>query len=183
MFKMLPFTKRLIPTLCLSFALFSCDKIDELTKFTITDEFETTIPAGPATLLPADIETPPISTNAEKELANNNSRIDMIESVKMKNMQFYLFNPEGRRFDFLRDVELFISADGLPERKIAFASNIPDSVTNLLLLTCEEVELEQYIKKGTYRIRLSVTTDKILNEDIKLRISSKYRVDARVFGV
>lgn len=175
--------KRLILTIILAFALFSCEKIDELTKFTVTDEFETTITAGPASLLPADIETPPVSTNAEKELSNNNSRIDMIESVKMKNMQFYLFNPEGRSFDFLRDVELFISADGLPEKKIAFASNIPDSVTNLLQLTCEDVELEQYIKKGTYRIRLRVTTDKVLNDDIQLRITSSYRVDARVLGV
>lgn len=165
------------------FALFSCDKVDELTRFTISDDTEITVKAGVATLLPFDITTPPITSNAETELTMRNGNMDMIESLKMEEMRLNILSPQNRTFDFLKDMEMFIAADGLPERRIAFVFDVPETVTNVLRLTVEDLELEEYIKKGKYTIRVKITTDKVINEDIKVRIQSKYRVDAKILGV
>jgi hypothetical protein len=161
----------------------SCDKLNKLTQFTLTDQFETTIKAGLATALPTDVDTPPVSSNAEKELTTNNSRVDMVQSVKMQSLQLLLTAPSGRKFDFLKDIELFISADGLPEKRIAYDMAIPDTVDNVLVLKCENPDLEAYIKKLTYRVRMRVTTDKILNENINVRVVSTYLVDAKILGI
>ncbi len=193
-----PFLERYLPIICsnctnmktitllltfFAFSFISCEKIDKLTQFTINDQFETTIKAGLATLAPTDMETPPVTSIAEKELTMNNSRIDMIESVKLEELKMVIFDPTGRTFDFLKDIEIFIAADGLPEKKIASANNLADDVTNTIRLTTENVELEQYLKKGTYTIRMRVTTDKIINQDIKVRSTAKFFVDAKVLGL
>lgn len=176
--------KQFIATLFLfALSLVSCDKVDKLTQFTINDKSSMTISAGAATLLPFDVSTPPVNSVAEKEMTMNNSRIDMIESVMLEELKLVISSPSGRTFDFLKDIEIYISADGLPEKKVAFANAIADNVTNTIRLTTEKVELEQYIKKGTYNIRTRVTTDKILNEDINIDITSKYRIDAKILGV
>lgn len=171
-------------TLIMSMILFvGCDKVDRLTHFTLNDQFETTIKAGFATMLPADIETPPVTSNVEKEMGSRNSRVDMIESVTMKSMQMILYAPDGKNFDFLKDIELFISAEGLPEKRIAYFTEIPDTIQNTLILKCENQELESFIKKGSYHIRMRVTTDKILHEDIGVRVVSSYFVDAKILGI
>ena len=164
-------------------SLFSCEKVDKLTQFSITDKSEITISAGAATMLPFDVNTPPVNSVAEKEMTMNNSRIDMIESVQLEELKMVIATPAGRTFDFLRDIEIYISADGLAEKKIAFSNAIADDVTNTIRLSTEKVELEEFLKKGTYKIRTRLTTDKILNEDIKVNITSKYRIDAKILGV
>ena len=68
----------------LALSLFSCEKVDKLTQFSITDKSEITISAGAATMLPFDVNTPPVNSVAEKEMTMNNSRIDMIESVQLE---------------------------------------------------------------------------------------------------
>ncbi len=171
----------LLSLFALAFA--SCEKVDKLTQFTINDQFETTIPAGIAALSPRDLNTPPVTSVADKELTMNNSRIDMIESVKLQELKLVIFEPTGRTFDFLKDIEIFIAAEGLDEKRIAYSLNMADDVTNTIRLSLDNVELEQYLKKGTYTIRMRVTTDKIINQDIKVRTTAKYFIDAKVLGL
>lgn len=172
----------LLPLLAVSLMMVSCDKLHQLTQFTVTDQFDTKISAGLATMLPTDIATPPVTSNAEKELSANNSHINMIESAKLKAMDLTIIDPIGVNFDFLKDLELFISADGVPEKRIAYVFNVPDTVGSSLPLNCDDVELQAYIKKGTYTVRMRVTTDKLLNKDITIRINSKFRIDAKILG-
>lgn len=174
---------RLLILLVFSLCTISCNKLHQLTQFTVTDQFETKISAGLATMLPTDIATPPVSSNAEKELSANNSHASMIESAKLKAMDLTITDPIGVNFDFLKDLELFISADGLPEQRIAYVFDVPDTIGNSLPLNCENVELQAYIKKGTYTVRMRVTTDKILNKDITIKVNSKFRIDAKILGL
>lgn len=173
----------LFSLLLISFTMLSCDKLHQLTQFTVTDQFETKISAGLATMLPTDIGTPPVSSNAEKELSANNSHANLIESAKLKSMDLTITDPLGVNFDFLKDLELFIAADGLPEQRIAYVFDIPDTIGNTLQLNCENAELQAYIKKGTYTVRMRVTTDKILNKDITIQVNSRFRIDAKILGL
>ncbi|KYP15636.1 hypothetical protein [Flavihumibacter sp. CACIAM 22H1] len=176
--------KRIMAVLALaSIGFGSCEKIDKLTQFTVTDRTELKIEAGAATLLPYDVYTPPIYSEASRELTMNNSKADMLESVTLQEFRMVISVPVGRSWDFLKDIEVFIDADQLPEKRIAFEKDITDHINGVLLLKSDNVQLADYLKKGTYIIKTRLTTDKIITEDLNVSITTKYAVDAKVLGL
>ena len=44
-------------------------------------------------------------------------------------------------------------------------------------------ELKPYLLKEKYRIRLKVTTSKIMNTDVTVKLASTFRVNANIMGV
>ena len=61
--------------------------------------------------------------------------------------------------------------------------DITDQINATLLLTTEDVQLTEYLKKGTYIIKTKLTTDKILTDDLDVSITTKFAVDAKVLGL
>ncbi|MCG7858956.1 hypothetical protein MD537_18410, partial [Flavihumibacter sediminis] len=66
---------------------------------------------------------------------------------------------------------------------IAWKEGIPDTIGNELALECTTEELKDYLVQDKYKLRLEVKTDKIVNQDIKIRIESLFRVDAKILGL
>jgi hypothetical protein len=163
--------------------LASCKKLKELTHFNLTYNCETTIQSGAATMLPFDAFTPEITTQSESEFEGHKTTRHLIESVKLSEMTLTIISPEGRNFDFLNDLEIFISADGQEEMLIAEKHNIPDAVGSQLILEVRQDELKPYLTGEKYKLRLRVTTDKLINQDVGVRITSTFRVDANVLGL
>lgn len=176
--------KRIITVLSLAaFGLGACEKVDKLTQFTVTDRTELKIEAGAATLLPYDLYTPPVYSEASRELTFNNTKAEMLESVKLQEFRMVITQPFGRSWDFLKDIEVFIDADQLPETKIAFETEITDQINATLLLKTADVQLTDYLKKGTYIIKTRLTTDKLITDDLDVSITTKFAVDAKVLGL
>lgn len=176
--------KRILVMLSLvAVGLSACEKVDKLTQFTVTDRTALKIEAGPASLLPYDLYTPPVYSEASRELTFNNTKAEMLESVTLEEFRMVITQPFGRSWDFLKDIEVFIDADQLPEKKIAFEMDITDQINATLLLTTEDVQLTEYLKKGTYIIKTRLTTDKILTDDLDVSITTKFAVDAKVLGL
>lgn len=174
----------LLPVLAFSImTLFSCKKLQKLTQFDLTYNSEATISAGIAASLPFDVFTPDITTQSESAFNGHHTSSNLIESVKLKQMKLSVTSPEGRSFDFLKDIEIYISADGEEEIMVAAKHNIPETVGSELLLDPADAELKPYLIKDKYKIRLKVTTDKIVNEDVKLNIGSTFHVDANILGL
>ncbi|MFT3703245.1 MAG: hypothetical protein QM802_12785 [Agriterribacter sp.] len=176
--------KKVMAALLLATTIFaSCKKLKDLTKFDLNYNTQTTIQAGVATALPFDVFTPDVTTESQSEFQGHNTASNLIESIKLKKMNLTITSPNGRKFDFLKDIEIYLSADGEEEILVAHKYDIPDTVGNELQLDAGTDDLKNYLTKDKYKLRLKVTTDKVINEDINVNIGTTFTVDANILGL
>lgn len=169
--------------LAASLFLGSCKKLAELTKFNVSYDTECTVDAGVTTFLPFEIRTPDVTTESESQYEGRNTARNLIQSVQLNKLQMTIISPEGRNFDFLNDIEVYISSEGNEEVLLAQKHDIPENQGNPLVLDPASVELKKYLMSDAFTLRLKVVTDKVVNEDIKLKISSTFKVDANIMGL
>jgi|TARA_R100000544_G_C2211735_1_gene52361 hypothetical protein len=175
--------KKIVILVLLSIGLCSCDKIDDLTKFDLDYTTQYTIASGAILDVPFDVLTPEVTTDSESEFESNDTRKDLIESIKLKKLTLNLRTPVSGNFNFLNEITIFIKADGLPEQVIASASDIPEDNLRSIDIETENVELKAYIKKDSYSLRVRTTTDRIISEDHEIDIRTVFRVDAKILGI
>ncbi len=133
--------------------------------------------------LPLDIVTPEMQTNISQELENNNSNKEQIESVKLEEMLLTVASPAGQDFSFLKNIRLYISADGLGEKEIANKDNIPENVGSEMKMDIINVELKEYLKKDKISFRVAATTDKAITQNINVNVANRFFVDAKILGL
>ncbi len=168
-------------SLCLF--LSSCDKVDELTNFTVDFEQEGILPASTVVNVPVDIVTPPIETNHEQTYSDYNTAVDLIESVKLNKIHLTIKSPEGGNFDFLKSAEIYLKSDGLETIKIASVSDVPDGLTELELDVDSDADLKPYYESGEITTELKAETDKVITEDHTIQCLIQIKIDAKILGV
>lgn len=161
----------------------SCDAVDELTKFDLDYTTNYTIEASTVVDVPIDILTPEVTTNAEEEFESNDTRKDLIESIKLKTLTLSLNTPQDGNFNFINDITIFIRAEGLAEVAIASATDLPENAARRVELDTDNVELKEYIKADSYTLRTMTTTDGVITEDHNIDIRTVFRVDAKILGI
>jgi hypothetical protein len=166
------------------FTLFvSCDKLDELTKFNMEYSQRATIPSSTGINLPFDVFTPEMETNSESKFAVNDTRKDLIEEIKLTELELLIVSPDNADFSFLNSIEVFISSDGLEEIQIASLSDVPEDVGNSITLNTSDIDLKEYIKKDEFSLRLNTVTDELMSTDHELEVNSTFFVDAKILGL
>lgn len=163
--------------------LFSCDKLDELTKFDMEYSQRTTIPSSMGIDLPFDIYTPETETNSESKFEVNDTRKDLIEEIRLTELELVIITPTDSDFSFLNSIDVFISAEGLDEIKIASQPEVPENVGNTLNLETMDVDLKEYIKKDQFSLRLNTVTDEFISSDHEIEVNSTFFVDAKILGL
>ncbi|MGB5554126.1 MAG: hypothetical protein WBM83_05650 [Flavobacteriaceae bacterium] len=163
--------------------LSGCSKIDELTKFNMDYKQQVTIPSSTGINLPFDMFTPDTETNSESEFSVNDTRKDLIEEIKLIKLELIINSPETADFSFLESIEVYISAEGLDEVKIADQTNIPEDTGNVLQLNTADLDLKEYIKKDKFNLRLNTVTDELISQDHELAVNSTFFVDAKILGI
>ncbi|MBM1104789.1 hypothetical protein JQC67_01440 [Aurantibacter crassamenti] len=166
----------------LAIIVFSCDKLDELTKFSIDYDAQVTIPSSAGINLPFDVLTPDTETNSESKFESNDTRKDLIEEIKLTELQLVITSPDDTDFSFLESIEVYIDADGLDEIKIASKYEVPESGSTLDL-DVSDVDLKEYIKKDSYNLRLNTVTDEAMSQDHDINVKSTFFVDAKILGL
>lgn len=162
--------------------VFSCKKIDKLTQFDMDYDSSVTVESTLGINVPFNIYTPDITTNSESTFESNNTHKDLIESISLKTMTMSISNPAGDDFSFLKSIEIYISADGLSDVKIAWKDDISDNTTELNLET-SSTDLKDYVKKDSFKLKVTTTTDEVLTHDYTIDIHSVFFVDAKILGV
>jgi hypothetical protein len=175
--------KIFIPLFLFFTLLLSCEAIDELTKFDLDIQTSASIPATTLIDIPFDVQTPDVTTNSQSTFENNNTNRDLIESIKLTRMQLSITSPDDGNFNFIREIRIFIEADGLEEIEIANALDLENTNSNTLLLQSERQELREYLIKDSYQLRIQTITDETINQTHNITIDSKFRVDANILGV
>lgn len=175
--------KIILVLIAASVGLVACKALKKLTQFRVNYATSFTIPSSIVVNVPLDILTPEMQTNISQELENNNSNKDLIESVKLEEMRLTIASPAGQDFSFLKDVRLFISADGLAERQIAFKENIPENVGGEIVMDIIDEELKDYLKKDKITLRAKATTDKLITQNVNVNVANRFFVDAKILGL
>jgi hypothetical protein len=167
-------------TVCL---LNSCDIIDELTKFNMEYNSTVEIESTANLNLPFDVFTPDVETNSESEFEVNDTRKDLIEDIRLRKLDLDITSPSDQDFSFLESVEIFISAEGLQEIRIAYMDEVPETIGNLISLDVEDVDIKEYIKKDKFNLRLNTVTDEVLTNDCSIAVKCIFFVDAKILGI
>lgn len=164
------------------FAISSCDKVDELTKFDIEYNSKVVIPASTGIDLPFNVFTPDMETNSESKFEINDTRKDLIEEIKLTELQLVITSPTDADFSFLNSIEVYISAEGLDEIKIA-EKEVEENVGSTLDVEVFDIDLKEYIKKDEFNLRLNTVTDEVINTDHEIDVNSTFFVDAKILGI
>ena len=179
-----------IISLLLAFSVFlgGCKLIDKLTQFNVSYSTNFTIPATNVLGLPIPIlniiQPDEVTTNSTQTFTNNNTRSDLIEEVLLKKLVLTITSPSAQKFDFLKSADLFISADGLPEIKVASVDNINDAtVGNTIEMVPSAQDLKEYLKKSKITIRVAATADKTTDNSITVKVDATFFVDAKILGI
>jgi hypothetical protein len=160
-----------------------CKKLDQLTEFNMDYTTSVIIPASNVIGLPLDLTSPESTTNSQSTFANNNTQTDHIQEVHLTKMTITVSSPSGVDLSFLKSVELYVKADGLDEKEIAWNNDVPDNVGTTLSLNVTGDDLKDYIKKDKISIRIKAVTDKETYSDYTIDIYSLFKVNAKILGI
>jgi len=161
----------------------ACKEVDKLTQFNMDYDESVTIPSTIGINLPFNLFTPPITTNSTESFEVNDTRKDLIEQIILKEMTLSISSPSGEDFSFLKSIEIYMSADGLDEIKVAWKDTIDNSVGNSIALETSSSDLQEYIKKDDINLKVTTVTDELILTDYEVNIHSNFFVDAKILGI
>ncbi len=154
---------------------FSCDK---LLTFDISDSTTITIDANPLPFeSPVEIPTPDVTTNSESEFAQNDTKVDLVKEIILKRLALTITSPSDKTFSFLKSIEIYISAEGEDETKLAWNNDVRSDAKSIELETTSE-PLDRYVKKDSYKLRTTVTTRETLTQSVDIKIDFTFQVTA-----
>lgn len=164
----------------LALLIVSCNEVDKLLTFTISNQTEFKINSGIPFNTPFEVPTPDVTTNSTTEFSNNNTKADLVKDVKLQELKLTITNPIDKTFSFLKSINMFISADGQKEILLASLDNI-NVTTNTINLNCTTERLDNYIKASSYKIRTQVVTKETLTQETTVKANMKFKVTADPF--
>lgn len=160
--------------------LTSCNAVDDLLTFTISNNASIQIKSTSPINLPSEIVTPDVTTNSSAEFKNNNTKASLVKDVKLKSLKLTITDPEGKTFTFLKSIHLYISTTDSDEIELAYQDNI-NSTANTIDLISTDARLDSYIKADQYKIRTKVTLKETLTKDVTVKADMKFNVTADPF--
>ena len=175
--------KRIILFLLLPLLFMQCKRLSEFTKFDMEYDETVVIPSTIGINLPFNIYTPPVNSKSESEFEFNDTRKDLIEEITLTTLELTITSPESGDFRFLRSIEIYLAADSLEEILVAWKDNIPSDIDKFLELETSSADLQEYIKKDAFKLRVETKTDQIIESDHEVQIHSVFFVDARILGL
>jgi hypothetical protein len=160
--------------------LASCELVDKLLTFTISNQVKFTINSGLPIDSPLDVATPDVTTNSSIEFNNNSTSAELVKDVKLEELRLSITNPEDKTFTFLKSVRMYISTNSEDEIELAYLDNI-SSTAKTINLICTTQKLDKYIKASSYKIRTSVTTRETLSQETTMKAGLEFKITADPF--
>jgi len=158
---------------------FSC-KEGKLFTFYITDQTNITIENSITPFdLPFDIPTPDITTNSESEFEQNDTKVELVKEIVIRELSLTITSPADETFSFLKSIHLYISTDENDEIELAWKDNIASDAKTIQLEITADV-LDKFVKSSKYKIRTEVVTKETLFHDVDIQIDLKFRVTANI---
>jgi len=158
----------------------ACRKLDELVQFKLAYTSEVTVPSSLPISLPVDLLTPPVATNSQSEFESKNTTKKLVKEIYLENVDIRVESPSDGDLGFLSSVHVYIQADNLPEKLLAFREDIPDEAGKELALETSDDDFIAYITGETYSLRIKAVSDELVSEDMVIAVRSVFLVKAGV---
>ncbi len=120
----------------------------------------------------------PVVTNAKDYLVQYHTNANKVVSVSLKSLTLDIVSPASENFDFLDNVQLYLSAPGLPEQLLAYQNAIPKGATTVAVTTAGDFNLKEYFLKDTMYIRASMHINAVPHPGTQMKISSVFNLVA-----
>lgn len=171
--------KKLLIILSIVAITTSCKKVHDVFTFDINNSSSFTISSQSGLNLPFSIPTPDINTSSESEFENNNTKASLVKEIILKKITLKITSPSDQTFKFLKNITIYISADGEKEIELAKLENITNDVSNTIDLTPTKSLLDVYVKKDKYKLRTEVTIDEVVLHDVNVDVNLTFQVTAK----
>ena len=160
-----------VGVVCVTFSSCKKDEIPEIipyeqTRFVINEPIKFEISSLIGLNLPFQIPFADISLDFLTTSQNTNPHIGLIRDIKLRDFILRITSPQNQTFNFLKDIEVYISSDVLPEIKLAQHYNVANSIGSVLHLVPEGGALDGYLKSESFDLRLELVVDHILDQDL-----------------
>lgn len=165
---------------CFSFVVLLFASCGKLGTFSVDHQVDVIIPSQFGVNLPFNVNSPEIETNSEATFESEGTSTKRINSIQLSELRFSIVNPPNADFDFLNEIEVFIKAPGVSEKRVAHKMDIPETGLTSFFCDIDEVNLKDYISKENFSLRVRTVTDQVVFQDIQVRIEQKYKVRAKI---
>ncbi|MGZ5245987.1 MAG: hypothetical protein ACXWV5_02835 [Flavitalea sp.] len=158
------------------FLLFSCEKINDLLTFEISESENIQIPAS-GLINPPLISPVPVSMSSEESFENNNTRANLVKNVNLTKLTLTIVDPQAQNFNFLKDIKIYIGTDETDKVLLASLQNVPMNVASIELVPSDS-KLDKYLKAETYTLYTEVSLRSGVADELTVRADSKFKVTA-----
>lgn len=166
----------LLAIITLAVVAIGCEAIRDLKTFEI--DYDTTVQIPSSSVFGGLVESPPrdIETNTKTELERNDTKSKWVKSIFLEEMTATIESGDSD-FDFLNSIEIFVSAEGLEEVRLASLFDVPQNVTKIDL-NPGDCNLKSYFKKGAISIRSVANASN--NSAVTIDVDMVFEVEARI---
>lgn len=143
----------------------ACNKVKQLADINVDFPFDQMVNVPAVNLNGSEIFSPgglflpfpavPVASNSKQQMANYNTAAEKVVKVDLKRMALTIVSPPEENFNYLDNVQLYLSANNLPEVLIAYQYNIPKGQNTLNLETVTGVNLKDYYLQDTIYLRMT----------------------------
>ncbi len=167
-------------------ALTACTKLKQLANIDVNIPYSQqisvpTIPGGVSgTPIPGGLTVPfpavGFATNSKQYIAQYHTSANKIISVGLNSLALQILSPSGQNFDFLDNVDVYISSQTQPEMLLASDIDIPKGQTTLNLVTATDVNLKNYFIDDTIYFRMTAHINAVPFSGTQLEMSSIFNL-------
>jgi hypothetical protein len=116
------------------------------------------------------------SINPTEEMDKNGVSPDVIKKVTVETVTITLKSPETGNFDWAKDATVTISADSQPEIILGEVAMVDPGLTSLSAAVTGD-DLTEYLKAGSFVLKLTATNDDIIPVDHRVEINTTFKVE------
>lgn len=156
----------------------ACSKVEKLLTFKIKNETSFVVPSTIGINIPYSVPVPDVETNATQAFANNNTDINKVKDIKLEALHLTITTPPGFTFKPIKTIRIYISAQGLEEKLIAYREDIPTMAGNNIALDCTAQNLDVYVKKPAYNLRTETIIREAFFQDVEIKALMTFKVSA-----
>ena len=177
------FVKIVIVPIFLLLLLTQCKLIDGWTHFEVDYSSNVTLPQNLDINKSEDVYPDDIEANLKKQVEDEGSSMDKIESVELTDLVLRINSPSGKDFKFANSIAVYMNAEGLDELKVAWLDEVPSTISDALSLYTSSSDLTNYLEQEVVSMRLNTVLNQGISQDYLLDIDVTFLVDAKILGI
>ncbi len=118
-----------------------------------------------------------IPTNSAQYMKDYKTSGELINFVKLTKLTANIQEPQNGNFDFVDTIQVFLKADGLEEKLVAYKYGIPKGQSSVDLDRAD-VDLKQYFLKDTMFLRFGGHFVGVPAAASKVELNTTFNLDA-----